>query len=60
MIQEICKDEKFLAQKAEQATPDDIQTATDLLETLEAHKDGCVGDVYKRQEKHCASISSGR
>ena len=32
MIQEICKDEKFLAQKAEQATPDDIQTATDLLE----------------------------
>ncbi len=43
MIQEICKDEKFLAQKAEQATPDDIQTATDLLETLEAHKDGCVG-----------------
>ena len=43
MIQKICKDEKFLAQKAEQATPDDIQTATDLLETLEAHKDGCVG-----------------
>ena len=43
MIQEICKDEKFLAQKAEQATPDDIQTATDLLETFEAHKDGCVG-----------------
>ena len=43
MIREICKDEKFLAQKAEQATPDDIQTATDLLETLEAHKDGCVG-----------------
>ena len=43
MIQEICKDEKFLAQKAEQATPDDIQTATDLLETLEAHKEGCVG-----------------
>ena len=32
MIQEICKDEKYLAQKAEQATPDDIQTATDLLE----------------------------
>mgnify|MGYP000593998835 CR=1 FL=1 len=43
MIQEICKDEKFLAQKAEQATPDDIQIANDLLETLEAHKDGCVG-----------------
>ena len=40
MIQEICKDEKFLAQKAEQATPDDIQTATDLLETLEANMIG--------------------
>ena len=26
MIQEICKDEKFLAQKAEQATPDDLIT----------------------------------
>ena len=47
MIQEICKDEKFLAQKAEQATPDDIQTATDLLETLKAHKEGCVGMVCR-------------
>ncbi len=28
MIQEICKDEKFLAQKAEQATPDDIHMRT--------------------------------
>ena len=36
-------DQELERQKAEQATPDDIQTATDLLETLEAHKDGCVG-----------------
>ena len=43
MIREICKDEAFLAQKAELATPDDLQTAADLLETLEYHKDGCVG-----------------
>ena len=43
MIREICKDETFLAQKAEPATPDDIQVATDLLETLEHHKAGCVG-----------------
>ncbi|BDF68140.1 peptide deformylase [Oscillospiraceae bacterium] len=43
MIREICKDEAFLAQKAEPATPDDIQIATDLLETLEHHKSGCVG-----------------
>ena len=43
MIREICKDEAFLAQKAEPATQDDLQTAADLLETLEYHKDGCVG-----------------
>ena len=43
MIREICKDEAFLAQKAESATADDLDTARDLLETLEAHKDGCVG-----------------
>ena len=34
MIREICKDEAFLAQKAEPATPDDLTTAADLLETL--------------------------
>jgi len=43
MIREICRDEAFLAQKAEPAAPDDIQIAADLLETLERHKDGCVG-----------------
>ena len=43
MIREICKDETFLAQKAEPAVPEDIQIAADLLETLEHHKDGCVG-----------------
>lgn len=43
MIREICKDIIFLAQKAEPATPDDLLLATDLLETLEYHKDGCVG-----------------
>ena len=43
MIREICKDETFLAQKAEPATPADLQIAADLLETLEYHKAGCVG-----------------
>ena len=43
MIQEICKDEIFLAQKAEPATPDDLPVAQDLIDTLTAHKDGCVG-----------------
>jgi len=43
MIREICKAEVFLAQKAEAATADDLNTAQDLLDTLTAHKDGCVG-----------------
>lgn len=43
MIREICKDVIFLAQKAEPATSDDLPVAADLLETLEHHKDGCVG-----------------
>ena len=43
MIREICKDIIFLAQKAEPATQDDLPVAADLLETLEYHKDGCVG-----------------
>lgn len=43
MIRDICKDETFLAQKAEPATAEDLSVATDLLETLEHHKEGCVG-----------------
>ena len=43
MIQPIMKDETFLSQKAEPATADDLPVAQDLLDTLTAHKDGCVG-----------------
>ncbi len=43
MIRDICKDEFFLAQKAERAAEEDLGTARDLLDTLAAHKDGCVG-----------------
>ena len=43
MVREICKDEAFLAQKAEPATTNDLGVAQDLLDTLVAHKDGCVG-----------------
>ena len=43
MIREICKDEAFLAQKAEPAAADDLVVVQDLLDTLTAHKDGCVG-----------------
>ena len=43
MIRDICKDELFLARKSELATPADLPVAHDLLETLIAHQDGCVG-----------------
>ena len=43
MVQEIMRDEVFLSQKAEPATPEDLPIAQDLLDTLAAHKDGCVG-----------------
>ena len=43
MIREICRDEVFLAQKAEPAGADDLDTARNLLDTLISHKDGCVG-----------------
>ena len=43
MVREICKDEAFLAQKAEPATADDLGVAQDLLDTLATHKDSCVG-----------------
>ena len=43
MVREIMHDETFLAQKAESAAPEDLPVAQDLLDTLAAHKDGCVG-----------------
>ena len=43
MIREICKDEVFLAQKAELATIEDLPVAADLLDTLKHHREGCVG-----------------
>ena len=43
MVREIMKDEAFLAEESEKATEEDAEIARDLLETLEAHKEGCVG-----------------
>ena len=43
MIRELVHDPIFLAKKSLPATKDDVQTAQDLLETLIAHSDGCVG-----------------
>ncbi|MDY5612088.1 peptide deformylase [Dysosmobacter sp.] len=43
MIRPIMKDPIFLAQKSAPAAPEDLPVARDLLDTLEAHREGCVG-----------------
>ena len=43
MIKPIMKDPIFLSQKSTAATLLDVPVATDLLDTLKAHADGCVG-----------------
>ncbi len=43
MIKELIHDPIFLAIKSESATKDDLQVATDLFDTLMAHKERCVG-----------------
>ena len=43
MVQPIMKDEAFLAIPSEPATKEDLQVAQDLLDTLTAHAEGCVG-----------------
>ena len=43
MVKELIHDPIFLAGKSENATKEDIQIAHDLLETLMAHRESCVG-----------------
>ena len=43
MIRPIMKDPIFLSQKSAPATVMDLPVAQDLRDTLEAHRDGCVG-----------------
>ncbi len=45
MVKEIIHDPIFLGVKSEIATKKDLQVAQDLLDTLIANKDGCVGMV---------------
>ena len=43
MVREIMKDINFLSIPSSVAVPEDLSVAEDLLDTLVAHKDGCVG-----------------
>lgn len=43
MVRPIIKDPILLGRKSREATAEDLPIAKDLLDTLEAHKDSCVG-----------------
>ena len=43
MVKELMHDPVFLAGKSEEATKEDLAVAQDLLDTLMAHKESCVG-----------------
>ena len=46
MVKKIVRDPLFLAQKSVEATEADRQVVTDLLDTLKANLDHCVGMAY--------------
>ena len=55
MIRDICRDESFLAQKAEPAAADDLGTAQDLLDTLsrpQGQMRGHGGEHDRRKQAH--------
>ena len=43
MVRELMHDPLFLARKARPATKEDLSIGRDLLDTLLAHREGCVG-----------------
>ncbi len=43
MVKELIHDPVFLARKSAAALKEDLQTAADLLDTLAAHRETCVG-----------------
>lgn len=43
LVRELVHDPIFLARRSAPAGKEDLQTARDLLDTLEAHRDTCVG-----------------
>lgn len=43
MVRELIHDPILLSRRSEAATAADLETARDLLDTLKAHREGCVG-----------------
>ena len=50
MVRPIMRDPLFLAQKSEPATEADKQVVQDLLDTLKANQDRCVGMAANMSE----------
>ena len=55
MVRELMHDPLFLGRKSETATKADLQIAQDLLDTLKAHKDTCVG-MAANMIGHCVRV----
>ena len=60
MIKPLIHDPIFLAGKSETATKEDLPVAQDLLDTLMAHKDSCVGMIGVRKRIIAFLDESGR
>ncbi|MBQ8826802.1 MAG: peptide deformylase [Oscillospiraceae bacterium] len=62
MIREIVTDIIFLKQKSVKATEDDLDIAQDLLETLKANADRCVGMAANMigESKTIAAVLAGK
>ena len=62
MVREIVTGEDIFAQKAEEAHRSDLKTAKDLLDTLKANSDRCVGMAANMigVNKRIAAISAGK
>lgn len=52
MIKELIHDPIFLAGKSETATKEDLSIVRDLLDTLVAHKNSCVGMAANMKTYH--------
>lgn len=55
MVRELMHDPLLLGRKSETATKADLQIAQDLLDTLTAHKDTCVG-MAANMIGHCVRV----
>ncbi len=61
MVCEIVRDPLFLAQRSAEATEDDLQVALDLIDTLKANLDRCVGMAANMigQRKRIIAMAKG-